>query len=159
LGGAAAGCGDNLYDPFTQLVRVSGASPFRAGCGEAQPGVVFTSVEVEPSVAVDPTNPSHLVGAWQQDRWSNGGANGIGTAAAFDGGATGVVSTRRLGRCGGGTAESGADYDRATDPWVTFAADGTVFLLALVFDVTSARNGVIASRSSDGGVTWSDPAV
>lgn len=157
--GAAAGCGDNLYDPFTELVRVSGPSPFRAGCGGAQQGVVFTGVEVEPSVAVDPMDPSHLVGAWQQDRWSNGGANGIGTAASFDGGATWMAGTPRFGRCGGGTAENGADYERATDPWVAFAADGTVFQLALVFDATSPRNAVVASRSSDGGVTWSDPAV
>ncbi|HEX7838937.1 MAG TPA: hypothetical protein VF469_15775 [Kofleriaceae bacterium] len=96
----AAGCGDNLYDPFTQLIRVSGASPFGAGCGGAQPGVAFTSVEVEPSVAVDPTDPAHLVGAWQQDRWSNGGANGLGTAASFDGGATWVLRPRRRATAG-----------------------------------------------------------
>jgi hypothetical protein len=62
-----------------------------------------------------------------------------------------VASTPRLGRCGGGTAESGADYERATDPWVAFAANGTVFQLALVFDATSPRSAVVASRSSDGG--------
>jgi hypothetical protein len=156
---AGAGCGDNLYDPFTQLVRVSGHSPFGTSCLGAQQGTSFGSVEVEPSVAVDPSHPEHLVGAWQQDRWSNGGANGIGAAASFDGGATWTVSTPRFGRCAGGTAASGTDYDRATDPWVTVAADGTVFLAALVFDSTSPRNAMVASRSSDGGVTWSDPAV
>jgi hypothetical protein len=156
---AGAGCGDNLYDPFTQLVRVSGHSPFGSSCIGTQRGMNFGSVEVEPSVAVDPTNPEHLVGVWQQDRWSNGGSNGIGAAASFDGGATWKLSTPRFGRCGGGTAASGADYDRATDPWVTIAADGTVFQVALVFDSTSPRNAVLASRSSDGGLTWSDPTV
>jgi hypothetical protein len=156
---AAAGCGDNLYDPFTALVRVSGGSPFGTGCGGAQAGVSFAGVEVEPSVAVDPTNRSHLVGAWQQDRWSNGGSNGIGTAVSFDGGASWITGAPRFGRCGGGTADNGADYQRATDPWVTFAADGTVFLIALVFDSTSPRNAMVASRSVDGGVTWSEPTV
>jgi hypothetical protein len=27
LGGAASGCGDNLYDPFTQLIRGLGRKP------------------------------------------------------------------------------------------------------------------------------------
>ncbi len=154
---AAGGCGDNLFDPFVSLVRVSGETPFAAGCGGGQQGTNFGSVEVEPWVAVDPTNPAHLVGAWQQDRWSNGGANGIGTAASFDGGATWSSHTPRIGRCAGGTA--GGDYQRASDPWLAVAADGTAFLIALVFDATTPRNAVVASRSTDGGVTWGDPAV
>lgn len=155
---AAAGCGDNLFDPFVSLVRVSGQTPFRSGCGGSQQGTSFASVEVEPSVAVDPTNPAHLVGAWQQDRWSNGGANGIGAAVTLDGGATWTTNTPRFGRCGGGTG-AGSDYQRATDPWVTFTADGTVFQAVLVFDSTTPRNAVLASRSTDGGATWNEPAV
>jgi hypothetical protein len=65
----------------------------------------------------------------------------------------------RFSRCGGAQAGGGADYERATDPWLTFAADGTVFLVALVFDSGSARNAMLASRSTDGGVTWGEPAV
>ena len=156
---AIVGCGDDLYDPFTQLVRVSGHSPLDTGCTAGQEGMNFGSVEVEPSVAVDPTHPEHLVGVWQQDRWSNGGASGIGAAASFDGGATWAASTPRFGRCSGGTAANGADHDRATDPWVAITADGTVFQVALVFDSTSPRNALVASRSSDGGLTWSDPTV
>jgi len=73
---------------------------------------------------VDPKNPSHLVGAWQQDRWSNGGSNGIGAAASFDGGATWTRSTPRFSRCARGDAGNRGDYDRATDPWVAFAPTG-----------------------------------
>ncbi|HEX3482377.1 MAG TPA: sialidase family protein [Kofleriaceae bacterium] len=157
LAAAAGGCGDNLYDPFVSLVRVSSISPFPGGCAGGQQGTNFGSVEVEPWVAVDPTNPAHLVGTWQQDRWSNGGANGIGVAVTLDGGATWSTDTPRIGRCAG--AAAGADYQRASDPWVTVAADGTVFLAALAFDSMSARNAMLASRSTDGGATWSDPAV
>lgn len=157
-GAAVAGCGDNLFDPFVSLVRVSGQTPFAGGCGGGQQGTNFGSVEVEPWVAVDPTNPAHLVGAWQQDRWSNGGANGIGVAVTFDGGATWSTHTPRIGRCAGGTA-AGGDYQRTSDPWVTFAADGTVFLSALGFDATTPRSAVLASRSTDGGASWSDPVV
>jgi hypothetical protein len=157
LAAAAGGCGDNLFDPFVSLVRVSGQSPFSAGCGGPGQGTNFGSVEVEPSVAVDPTNPAHLVGAWQQDRWSSGGSHGIGTAVTFDGGATWTTDVPRIGRCAGGTA--GGDYQRASDPWVTVAADGTAFLSVLAFDATTPRNAMLASRSTDGGASWSDPAV
>jgi hypothetical protein len=158
----AVGCGDDtLSDPFLGLVRVSGQSPFRDGCagGNVSQGTSFPGIEVEPSVAVDPTNPAHLVGAWQQDRWASGGANGIGAAASFDGGATWARSTPQFGRCGGGTADNRGDYERATDPWVAIAADGTVFQIALMFDASSPRNAMAASRSTDGGLTWSAPAV
>lgn len=155
-----AACGDNLTDPFPGLVQVSGRTPFASSCvGTNQRGSNFPSMEVEPSVAVDPLHGGHLVGTWQQDRWSNGGANGIGTAVSFDGGLTWSLSTPHFGRCGGGDLANGGGYDRATDPWVTFAADGTAFLSALVFDSTSPRNAMVASRSSDGGATWSEPTV
>lgn len=156
-----AGCGDNLLpDPFVGLVRVSGTSPFVEDCaGTVQQGRNFAGLEVEPSIAVDPKNPAHLVGAWQQDRWTNGGSNGIGTAVSFDGGSTWTPSAPRVSRCAGGSAGNGGDYERASDPWVTFAADGTAFLSALAFDATTARSAIVASRSIDGGITWSDPTV
>lgn len=155
---AALGCGDNIGDPFLALVRVSGASPFHDGCGGAQPGASYSGVEVEPQVAIDPTNAAHLVGAWQQDRWSNGGARGIGTAATFDGGASWTTATPPVGRCSGGSAP-GADYQRTTDPWVAFAADGSVHLAVQVFDAITNRNAMTVSRSRDGGMTWGDPVV
>lgn len=160
LSGLAA-CGDNLFpDPFIGLVRVSGESPFPASCaGTAQKGRNFAGIEVEPSIAVDPTNPQHLLGAWQQDRWSNGGSNGIGTAVSFDGGATWTPGTPRVSRCAGGDADNGGDYLRVSDPWVAFAADGTAFLTALGFDPGTSLSAIVASRSTDGGVTWSDPTV
>lgn len=49
-------------------------------------GSFFVNAEVEPFVAVDPRNPNHLVATWQQDRWTNGGARALMTAASFDGG-------------------------------------------------------------------------
>jgi hypothetical protein len=71
------------------LVRVSGTSPFASSTADnvaGQTGTNFLHSEVEPRVAVDPTNPDHLVGVWQQDRWSNGGARGIVAGVSFDGG-------------------------------------------------------------------------
>ncbi len=39
---------------------VSGPTPFAAGCSETG-GTVFVNAEVEPSLAVDPANASHLL--------------------------------------------------------------------------------------------------
>jgi hypothetical protein len=50
--------------------------PF-AACTFGGPGTNFPNAEVEPFIAVDPTNSSRLIGAFQQDRWSDGGAHGL----------------------------------------------------------------------------------
>jgi hypothetical protein len=61
---------------------------------------------------------------------------------------------------------SGGDYDRSTDPWVSFGPDGTLHQLALSFNDVAAPieprdfdHALLASRSTDGGLTWSDPVV
>jgi len=135
---------------------VSGASAFAAGCGGAG-GTVYVNAEVEPSIAVDPRNPDHWIGAWQQDRWSNGSARGIVAAATFDAGATWTTRQIPFSACAGG------DFLRATDPWVTFAPDGTAYQTAVAssggtFGAGSA-NAVLVSQSRDGGLTWSAPAT
>src|SRR2546421_9547129 len=54
---------------------VTGSSPFSATCGD-RAGTLYVGAEVEPHIAVDPLNASHLLGTWQQDRYSNGGSRG-----------------------------------------------------------------------------------
>jgi hypothetical protein len=135
------------------LVQVSGASPIAACTADAgQSGTVYVGSEVEPWIDVNPTNAQNLVGTWQQDRWSNGGARAHGYAASFDGGdswTTGLIPG--LTKCSGGP------YDRATDPWVTFAPNGHLYQLALVFNDSNFDHGLLASKSTDGGLTWGAP--
>ncbi len=68
-------------------VAVSGSSPF-AACTIGGPGTNYVNAEVEPWVAVNPTNAKNLIGAWQQDRWSNGGSHGLVAGYSADGGST-----------------------------------------------------------------------
>ena len=70
-------------------VRVSGPSPF-LGCtfGGTPTSVNFPNAEVEPSVATDQHRPDRVVGAWQQDRWNDGGAHGLMAGFSTDGGRT-----------------------------------------------------------------------
>ncbi len=135
------------------VVAVSGLSPFSSTCGIAgQSGRLYINAEVEPRVAADPTNPKHLVGAWQQDRWSNGGARGLLAGVSFDGGASWArVVIPGLSLCSGGS------FERVSDPWVSFAPNGDVYAASLPFNDTSAPNGVLVSKSTDGGLTWGAP--
>lgn len=141
------------------LSRATGPTPFAPGCnGAPQTGTVFPNAEVEPWVDVNPVRPSNLVGVWQQDRWSNGGANGLLAAYSTDGGATwtrpplGVQPS--FTRCAGGTAANGGDFERASDPWVTFGPDGDAFFMSLSINDSNVDHALTVSRSVDGGRTW-----
>jgi hypothetical protein len=147
------------------LVQVSGTSPF-AGCTAdnvgGQSGTNVLHSEVEPWIAVNPATPSNIVGIWQQDRWSNGGARGHVAGVSTNGGTTWtMVVIPGITKCSGGS------YDRATDPWVSFGPTGTVHQLSLSFNdlispLTEGPGGdfdhaLLYSRSTNGGMTWSAP--
>jgi BNR repeat-like domain len=139
--------------------RVSGLSPLAPGCdGVAATGTLYTGAEVEPMVAPDPTNASHLIGVWQQDRWSDGGAAGQFTGVSFDGGRTWSRTSAPLSRCTGGNAANGGDYPRVSDPWITIAPDGAAYQSAIVFGggtfLPNSFGAIVVSRSADGGRTW-----
>lgn len=87
------------------LVTVSGPTPFRPGCnGAPQTGTSYPNAEVEPFVSVNPRNQANVVGVWQQDRWSNGGANGLLTGVSRNGGRTWTRTFAHFSRCAGGNA-------------------------------------------------------
>ncbi|MEO5622851.1 MAG: sialidase family protein [Dokdonella sp.] len=144
--------------------RASAATPFAANCdGVAGQGTLFVDAEVEPSLAVNPADTRNLIGVWQQDRWSSGGARGIVAGVSLDGGVSWNRHAIAFTRCGGGTASNGGDYARASDPWVSISPDGTAYQSALAFNGFSLQPGssgaVLASRSTDGGATWSAPVT
>lgn len=146
------------------LSRASGTTPFAPGCNgvpQNPMGTVDLNAEVEPYVAASPTNRGALIGVWQQDRWSNGGSNGLLTGVSTD---SGRSWTRPVpppfSRCAGGTAANGGNYERASDPWVTFAPNGSAYQIALALNdpqgtlPTSPSTGVLISKSTNGGLAW-----
>ena len=86
---------------------------------------------------------------------------GIVAAASFDGGKSWTQRALPFTRCGGGNAGNGGNFERASDPWVSFAPDGTAHLMALAFSGATFQpgsvNAMVTSRSTDGGNTWSAP--
>jgi hypothetical protein len=152
-------------------VQVTGADPF-ATCTKdnvhqqetAFGSVLFPSTAIEPWVAVDPTDQSRLLVGHQQDRWSDGGARGDTDALSNDGGATWTnpipAAPPGVTRCTGGKD------NRASDPWTAFAKDGTAFFMSLVVNpaklqtpFVARHSGMLMSRSTDHGATWSAPTA
>src|SRR5438093_2507022 len=144
----------------TTPVRASAlASPLAACASQdaAQIAVTggrnFLNAEVEPTLAVQGSN---VIGMWHEDRWSNGGAHGIGVGASSNGGATFTNSAMRWSACVPGTPVALAQYLRNSDPWVSFGPDGTAYASGLGFNLgyPNWNNAVVAARSTDGGQTW-----
>jgi hypothetical protein len=59
-------------------VKVNGPSTLTScpAGGSADFATAYNSTEVEPQVAVNPTNPKEIVGASQQDRWPDAAPSG-----------------------------------------------------------------------------------
>src|SRR5204863_6011898 len=115
VGAASAG----PYSPTAPSVA-SKPSPFPAGCeGVPQSGTLYENAEVEPRVAVDPNDANHIVGVFQQDRWSNGGSHGLVASTSFNGGGSWTESFAHFSICAGGNVANGGDFQRASDPWVS----------------------------------------
>ncbi len=152
-------------------------SPYAAaGCtaldASQAPSKNYLNSEVEPMVAVDPTDSTHLVGAWQQDRWSDGGSHGLVAGYSTNSGSTWTVSPQPFSVCYHDSGFSGSylNYQRASDPWVSIGpgkpgspgSGSTVYAISISFDQTAypgdpnaTHNAVGAAASYDGGATWS----
>jgi hypothetical protein len=149
----------------TALVTVSSADPYTNCPQDGQSGTVTVDAEVEPQAAVNPINPNNIIGAWQQDRWSNGGAHGLLAGFSTDGGKTWGESQLPFSGCVTGSNPvldpfTGTPYNRASDPWVSIGPDGTAYTVGLLATETTVSGGgnndtaVAAATSADGGRTW-----
>jgi hypothetical protein len=136
-------------------------NPFSAGCGGSGEGggaFVYPGSEPEPWFEVNPADTMDMAAFFQQDRWSDGGAHGLTIAVTHDGGVTwSTPAPPKFSRCAGGTVANGGFYERSSDPWISFAADGTLHAISISFDRSTARNAILVSKSTNQGDTWSDP--
>ncbi len=144
------------------LIKVTGPSPF-ANCTAdqvgQQVGTNYPNTGIEPTAAVNPREDESLLVGWQQDRWSNGGDRGLEAAfrreerSGFQ-----VVAAGAVTKCQGGA------FSRASDPWADFSPIGVAYYmhLALQPDLPNGGfgpNGMLVTRSFNGGRTWSAPAT
>jgi BNR repeat-like domain len=152
----AAMVGSASAGPFTvgPLSLISGSSPF-TNCNIGPGGTNYLNAEVEPWVAVNPSNPGNIIGVYQQDRWSDGGARGLVASVTHNGGASWSRSFAPFTFCSGGNVGNGGDFERASDPWVTFSPNGNAYQIALNFNGSDFDNAITVSKSVNGGDTWS----
>ena len=143
---------------LTSTATASGPSPF-SGCTAdnaaaqiAAGSTLYPNAEPEPRADVNPTNSANIVGAYQQDRWNDGGARGLVSSWSKNGGATWhPVVIPGITRCSNGV------FDRASDPWVSFAPNGDLYALSLSFDAFDRHNAILVSKSINGGESWGAP--
>src|SRR5215211_2788011 len=129
-------------------VALSVPDLFAQGCDGTR---VWPGGDFEPHAAADPADPSAMAVAWIE-----GTGVTIVVASTRDGGRT-WVQARVPGLHCTGDGASGA----TGDPWLAYGPDGALYLTA--GSVTGARDPagtsrrakVVASRSLDGGRTWS----
>jgi hypothetical protein len=116
-------------------------------------GQVFLDSQTEPWVDVNPSNADNVVGMFQEDRWSTGGARNLVLATSFDGGQTWQNIPLQ-----GIALVAGGEFQRVTDPWVSFAQGSRVYATSLAFDDTGPDNAIFVHTSTDGGLTWPQTA-
>lgn len=166
---AAAGLAIATLVPAAKAAPITATAPTQTSGGSAfggcttppgpGPGVNYPGSEVEPYVDINPLNPNNLIGFYQQDRWSNGAAKSNVASYSMDGGLTWSQVIVPVGTI----CSASGDFERASDPWVSFGPNGWAHAMSLVTDsdpVTSGGfgdNGMTYNRSKDGGQTWEAP--
>jgi hypothetical protein len=106
--------------------------------------------EVEPDVVV---SGNTMVAAFQVGRVFGGGSSNIGWATSSNGGAT-----WSHGYLPGITGNGGGPFGQASDASVAFDAKANVWLITSL-GLSSTSVQVLASRSTNGGTTWSKPVT
>ncbi len=139
-------CGASLLAPWVGPNTRLGEDPAELPGGDGLN-------QAEPHVARSVAEPDLLLATFQEGRYSDGGARSNGYAVSEDGGFTWRRSLiPRLTQTGGGS------YYRAPDPVAAISADGILYLNSLVsVDSSFALGRLVLQRSTDRGVTWSDP--
>jgi hypothetical protein len=97
---------------------------------------------------------STIISAFQVGRIFGGGAANIGWARSGDGGAT---WTR--GFLPGTTTVVGGSFSAISDPAVAYDRRHNVWLISSLGILSSGSRRVVTSRSTNGGVTWSNPVA
>src|SRR5204863_779007 len=60
-------------------------------------------------------------------------------------------------RCAGAVRGDPGYFQRSSDPWVSFSPNGNLYAISISTDISTARNAVLVSRSTDGGASWETP--
>lgn len=146
-------------DPYVKGpdLKVSSASPltFCPFGTSADFASAYDNTEVEPQVAVNPTDPDEIVGVTQQDRWPDGGARGLTSWMSTSGGA----SWAKLADVPWSRCQSGSErFGRVTDPWASYDAAGNLYFIGQPIDSAALGLSAISVTTWDG-TQWKAPRI
>jgi hypothetical protein len=119
----------------------------------------FTNASSQHKTIVEPDTYSFgstIVAAAQFGRFFDGGASDIGWATSTNNGASWTSGT--LPSITPFSTPAGA-YDRVSDPSVAYDASHGVWLISSLAIRGTSGAAVLTSRSTNGGLTWSDPVT
>src|SRR3954447_16280940 len=151
------------YSAGAPVLASPATSPLPDPCpyqAESADQVNYKDTEVEPQGAVNPTDPNNVIGVFQEERWSDGGAHGLLAAVSMNGGLGYANNWAEFSAC---SDKPETDYfehlPRATDPWVSFDKAGRAYQVGLpiVDGSLTGESAITVSTSSDKGLDWSDP--
>lgn len=170
---APAGIGRATVAEVTGPVLISGENALPPDttpdtAGECGSDPTHQNWEQDNALAVNPINGSNILVAWMQD-WSDAIVVGHSTNS----GKTWKKSVPKTTRCTWQLAgqEPPGDFAKLNtviDPWVTFGpssgpeSPSIAYLTSVAKSPSSIEHPVdatLVNRSTDGGRTWSDPAV
>jgi hypothetical protein len=156
-----------LYLPLLALAAVSLGSAAAQNVGPlveiSRPNVVgscntgfnpfgytySTDHATEPFVAANPTNPRNVAAAWFQGLFQD-----MIAGASFDGGQTWQQDPIPLTTCSSGL------WPGTGDPWLSFAPNGDLYAVAIIWNSNSwTDRQIVVSKSADGGLHWPAPVV
>jgi hypothetical protein len=167
-----------LIDPNHLLTHNDAADDANQGRGIDEAALSITpnqsvatspGVQQDPSIAVDPTNPNHIVVAYMDNSLVNTGYAGIGVATSTNNGATWIYTSVPLpSGFSQGTAQPEVHFDGQGNLFISFMA--ATFLGPRQPDLTmpdniqradgfQSNNGIFVSESTDGGLTWGQPVA
>src|SRR4051794_23690683 len=139
---SAAPAGASAPLSWTSFGPVSpSTSPYTdpVGCSGSTTGTVYPGTEVEPWIATNPANAGNSIAVWQQDRYTNGGANSLRAAYSADNTWANPANQPAFTLCSNGSTDHVNNFERASDPWVAIASDGHVaYFMALAFNQSHA---------------------
>jgi hypothetical protein len=161
LCGSVTVVGQAVAAPFgiEPAARVSGPSTL-TGCpygASADFAAAYDNTEVEPQIAVNPTNPNEIIAVAQQDRWPDGAARGLTSWMSRNGGATWAkLADVPWSACQGGPARFG----RVTDPWVSYDEAGNAYFIGQPIDLAGPARSAISVTTLDRSTgSWRPPTI
>ncbi|MBA3943491.1 MAG: exo-alpha-sialidase [Herpetosiphonaceae bacterium] len=118
----------------------------------------FTNTSSQHRTEVEPDSfafGSTIVAATQTGRFTDGGSSDIGWATSTNGG----LSWTHGFLPGVTIYQGGGTYQRVSDPSVAYDPKDNVWLISSLAIGSGSTTAVLVNRSTDGGLTWSNPVT